>query len=190
VKTAPVTLETPVAEDNDFITVGRLGKTRGVDGELYVLPLTDFPDRFLDLTEIYVEHRGVWEKFRIDSSRMVSGRPVIRFAQIETPENAALLTNRHLAVTRDRLVKLPKGSYYIFDLVGCTMVEAATKAALGEVTDVRQFPANDAYVVRRPNGQEVLFPAVRQFVKKVDIAGRIIEVDSGGLFDDDRKPDQ
>lgn len=179
-----------MADKNDLITVGRLGKTRGVEGELYVLPLTDFPDRFLDLDEIYVEHRGAWEKLRIDSSRMVSGRPVIRFAQIETPEAAALLTNRHLAVTRDRLVRLPKGSYYIFDLVGCALIEATTRVVLGEVIDVRQYPANDAYVVRRSDGQEILFPAVRQFVKKVDIAGKTIEVDSGGLFEDDQKPDQ
>ena len=179
-----------MADAQDLITVGRIGRTRGVDGELYVLPLTDFPDRFLDLTEIYVEHRGVWEKRQIDSSRMVSGRPVIRFANIETPEDAALLTNRHVAVTRDRLVKLPEGSYYIFDLVGCALVDAASKETLGEVTDVRQYPANDAYLVRRPDGREVLFPAVRQFVKKIDIAGKKIEVDSGGLIDEDRKPDE
>lgn len=178
-----------MADDKDLITVGRLGKTRGVEGELYVLPLTDFPDRFLDLTEIYVEHRGVWEKLRIDSSRMVSGRPVIRFAQIETPEAASLLTNRHVAVTRDRLVKLPKGSYYIFDLVGCSVIDAVSKTVYGEVIEVRQYPANDVYIVRRPAGEDVLFPAVRQFVKKIDIAGKTIEVDSGGLFEDDRKPE-
>jgi 16S rRNA processing protein RimM len=177
-----------VAEATEYITVGRLGKTRGVHGELYVTPLTDFPDRFLGLEELWVDNRGTWEKLRLDSSRMISGRPVIRFSQIDTPEAASLLTNRHVAVTREQLVALPEGSYYIFDLVGCQVFADGTEKLLGEVIDVRQYPANDAYLIRRPDGTDVLFPAVRQFVKMIDVAAKKIVVDPAGLFDEEKKP--
>lgn len=174
----------PVAQQQEFITVGKLGRTRGVHGELYVTPFTDFPERFLDLKEIYVEYRGVWERLVIESSRLVSARPVIRFANVNNPEDAARLTNRILAVTRDQVVKLPEGSFYIFDLVGCRVYEESTGRYLGEVVDVRQYPANDAYVIRRESGDDVLFPVIRQYVKQVDIDQKKIVVDSAGLFDD------
>lgn len=177
-----------MAEATEYITVGRLGKTRGVHGELYVNPLTDFPDRFLGLEALWVDNRGTWEKRTLESSRMISGRPVIRFSRIETPEQAAVLTNRHVAVTREQLVALPEGSYYIFDLVGCQVFEDGTEKLLGEVIDVRQYPANDAYLIRRPDRSEVLFPAVRQFVVLIDVAARKMVVDPAGLFDDEKKP--
>ena len=46
--------------ETQFITVGKLGRTRGVHGELWVTPVTDFPDRFLGLKEIYIDNRGVY----------------------------------------------------------------------------------------------------------------------------------
>jgi 16S rRNA processing protein RimM len=174
----------PVAQQQEFITVGKLGRTRGIHGELYVTPFTDFPERFLDLKEIYVEYRGVWERRVIESSRLVSARPVIRFANVTNPEDAARLTNRNLAVTRDQVVKLPEDSFYIFDLVGCKVYEEDTSRYLGEVVDVRQYPANDAYVIRRETGDDVLFPVIRQYVKHIDIDQKKIVVDSAGLFDD------
>lgn len=177
-----------MTETTEYITVGRLGKTRGVHGDIYVVPLTDFPDRFLDLEELWIDKRGTWEKLRLESSRMISGRPVIKFARIDTPEQASLLTNRHVAVTREHLVELPEDSYYIFDLVGCRVCEMETEKLLGEVVDVRQYPANDAYLIRRPDDSEVLFPAIRQFVKVIDVAAKKIVVDSAGLFDDDKQP--
>jgi 16S rRNA processing protein RimM len=173
-----------VNEAQQYITVGRLGRTRGVHGELYITPLTDFPDRFLDLTEIFVENRGRWERYEIRSSRLIGGKPVIGFVDIMTLEDAARLTNRHVAVPRERVVELPSGSYYIFDLVGCVAYEVGTERRLGEIVDVRQYPANDAYVIRREDGSDVLFPAVRHYVKSIDIAHKKIVIDAAGLFDD------
>ena len=66
-----------LAAVKDFIIVGKLGRTRGVEGELYITTFTDFPDRFLDLNEIFVKERGEWACRRLKSSRMVGDRPVI-----------------------------------------------------------------------------------------------------------------
>lgn len=173
-----------MSEAHEYITVGRLGRTRGVDGELYVTPMTDFPDRFLELTEIFVENRGTWERYEIRSSRLIGGKPVIGFADIVSSEDAARLTNRHVAVLRNQLVELPSGSYYIFDLVGCAVYEADTEKKLGEIVDVRQYPANDAYVIRREAGSDVLFPAIRQYVLSIDIAHKKVTIDPAGLFDE------
>jgi len=167
-----------------YVSVGRLGKTRGLTGEIYVTPSTDFPDRFLSLKEIYVSDRNGWDRMLISSTRMIGARPVLKFRDVDTPEDAARLTNRELAVTDDQLVELPDGTYYVFDLVGCAVCEATSGRMLGEVIDVRQYPANDVYVIRTGSGKEVLFPAVRPYIKRVDIGERKIMVEPGDLFDE------
>jgi 16S rRNA processing protein RimM len=160
--------------------VGKLGRSRDLKGEMYVTPWTDFPDRFLDLKEIYLDENGTWRLMKVQSSRLVSGRPVLKFKGINTPEAANRLTNRHLAVTSDQLVKLPEGTYYVFDLIGCEVFDEAG-VKIGEVTDVQQYPANDAYVIRTIDNEEVLFPAVTEFVKEVDAKNRKIIVRNAGL---------
>ncbi len=45
------------------------------------------------------------------------------------------------------------------------------------MTDVHQYPANDVYVDHaRTSGGEVLFPAVKDFVKQIDMAAKRIRV--------------
>jgi len=175
-----------LTDTKKYVSVGKLGKARGVSGEIYVVPMTDFPDRFLNLKEIHVGDRGHWGKMTIVSSRLIAGRPVLKFENIETPEEASRLTNRELAVTDDQLVSLPDDTFYLFDLVGCLIVDAATGDELGEVVDVHQYPANDVYVVKLRTGKEVLLPAVKRFVKHIDTEARRILVELSGMFDDDQ----
>ncbi|RME23540.1 MAG: 16S rRNA processing protein RimM [Candidatus Zixiibacteriota bacterium] len=166
-----------------YIEIGRLGRTRGVAGEMYVTPLTDFPERFLDMREVHVSVQGEWRLHRLESTRIIGGRPVVKFAGVDSPEDAARLTNLLLAVPQDKVVSLPEGSYYVFDLIECDLIDDTSGECLGHVRDVRRFPANDVYVVATTDGREVLFPAVKAFVRRVDIAARKIFVMPGGMFD-------
>lgn len=163
--------------------VGKLGRTRGVRGELWITPLTDFPERFEGLKEILVSDRGGWKPMAIEATAMIGGRPTVKFAGVNNREEAARMTNRELAVPADQLVELPEDTYYVFDLVGCAMVDAESGDRLGEVTDVRRYPANDVYVVKTGDGHEVFFPAVAEMVTEIDIENKKIVVRNGGLFD-------
>ncbi len=165
-----------------FVTVGRLGRTRGVNGELYVIPDTDFPKRFLNMRELNLKTRDGWEKVTVDSTRMVSGRPVIKLEGIDTPEDAARFTNREIGVPDDEVVQLPKGSFWIHDLIGCEVIDDSTGSVMGEITAVETYPANDVYMIRTLEGKEVLIAAVEKFVKKVDISGRRVFIDTAGIL--------
>ena len=171
--------------NEELITVGKIGKTRGLNGELYVTPLTDFPDRFIGLKEIFVGNRGAWERMNIVSSRMIGDRPVIGIAGFTTPEAAARLTNRELAVPRDELVELPDDVYYVFDLIGCTVVGGENGERLGEVKDVESYPANDVYLVQMADGSRRILPPTKQAVKLVDLKNRRIVVDADSLLENE-----
>ena len=171
-----------MTDNSDYIVVGLLGKTRGVDGDLWVTPLTDFPDRFMDMKTIFVENRDQWEERKILSSTLISGRPVIKLDGIANRENASRLTNRRLAVLRDQVVGLPDDMYYVFDLIGLKVVDAASGQTLGVVTDVHSYPANDSYAIRLDNGEDKQLPAIDQYVKKVDLEKKEILIDPAGLI--------
>ena len=170
-------------KNEELILVGRLGKTRGVEGHLWITPLTDFPERFLDLEGILVGRRDAWELLKIESSQIVSDRPLIKFVGVNNREEAARMTNRDLAVSRDNLIKLEPGTHYVFDLIGCDVFDEANDRKLGEVIDVNRYPASDVYVVRTAEGKEVLYPAVKDLVLEIDTEAKRIVVRDTSLFE-------
>lgn len=167
---------------DEYIIVGKLGRKRGLFGEIYVTPDTDFPDRFLDLPSIFVKRKNEWVQMEIAKATLISDRPVLKFKGVNTPEAAARLTNSDIAVLKTELVKLPEGSHYIFELIGCQLKDEATDEILGEIIDVEQYPANDVYLLKLPDETTVRFPAVKQFVKSIDIEDRQVIVDKSGLM--------
>ncbi len=164
-----------------MITVGKIGRPRGIHGEVYVTPLTDFPDRFVGLKEIYLDSRGAWEKKTIVSSRLIGGRPVIGLEEVHNPEEASRLTNRILAVPRDQVVELPEDTYFLFDIIGASVIDLTSGEKVGELVDVHQYPANDVYVIKKNDGGELLCPAIKEFVKQVDIAAKKIVIVTAGV---------
>ena len=168
----------------EFITVGRLGRPRGTDGGIYVTPLTDFPERFENMREIYISSGDSWSKMNLVSSKIISGRPVLKFDNINSPEDAARFTNRYLAVPKNEIITPPKDSFYIFDVVGCEVFDVETKMRIGEIVEVEEYPASDCYVIKTDEGKRYIIAAVKNFVKKVDVKAKRVEIDSSGMVEE------
>jgi 16S rRNA processing protein RimM len=169
-----------VAAD-ELITVGALGRTRGVHGDMYVIPTSDDPERFVGLKEIFVSSRDTWVKMNIASVQVISGRAVMRFEGIGNPEDAAQLTNRRLALPRHQLIELPENTFFVFDLEGCSVYDERTGELVGTVSEVETYPANDVYVIETTDGAELLCPVTAQFVKRVDVENNKIVIVRDGL---------
>jgi len=75
-------------------------------------------------------------------------------------------------------VKLPAGSYYVTDLIGCEVHEKGG-AKIGEVRDVQFTGENVAgtpiLAVDSPRG-EILIPLAEEICVRVGTAARVIEV--------------
>lgn len=174
-------------DPDQVITIGRLGKPRGVNGEMLAYASTGEPDRFLDLKALLVRDRDAWTEMSVASTRLVGDKAVIRFAGIKSPEEAARLTNRDLALPRRALGDPEPGSYFVFDLIGCRVLDDNGNE-IGELTEVEPYPANDVYLVAGTDGRRWLCPAVATIVKTVDIAQRTVTVDRNGLLADEPPP--
>ncbi|MDH3891296.1 MAG: ribosome maturation factor RimM [candidate division Zixibacteria bacterium] len=168
---------------DELVIVGKLGRPRGVQGEMYITPLTDFPERFNGMEEIHVRSRDGWEKMKIVSAGLIGQRPVIRFEVVGSPEEAARMTNRELAIPKDELVTLPEGEYFVFELIGCDVFEQTSGQQIGELIDVEKYPANDVYIVQAADDKQLQVPAVGEFVKEIDVIAKRILIDTSGLAD-------
>ena len=72
------------------------------------------------------------------------------------------------------LEKLPKGQYYIRDLIGCVVIDE-NYGELGQVEDVLTDRPQQLYKIKSEEHGEIYFPWVKEFILNVDIEKKEIE---------------
>lgn len=150
-----------------FITVGQIINTHGIKGELKVYPLTDDLRRFRKLQKVYVEgveKSVVWCKLQTD-------KVILKIEGIDSVEEAMKYKEKYLDVSREDAVKLPEGSYFIADIIGCSVV-GENGVEYGNISDVIKTGSNDVYWIRE--GKELLIPALKDIIIDMDIENKKI----------------
>ena len=150
------------------IIVGKLGKVRGLDGSIKIIPLTDFDGRFDDLKEIFVGGK-LMKIFRVTH---IGEEIFVKFEGVDNRETARALTNKMLTVPRSQAAPLDDDEFYTFDIIGCEVFDGNKK--IGTVTDVLKTGSNDVFLVQ--GDVEILIPALKSVVTKIDIAAKKIFV--------------
>lgn len=160
----------------EYITIGKIVNTQGHRGEVRIMPLTDFPERFLEMKEVWVNLRGQRRKMHINSARPHKQFIVIKFAEVPDMNTAELLKGAWLEIHHTELRPLPPGHYYIFEIIGLTVFTVEGKE-LGLIEEVVSTGSNDVYIVRSHQGKICTIPALKSVVKEVDVAGGRMVVD-------------
>jgi 16S rRNA processing protein RimM len=170
---------------NDLLLVGRVGRAHGIRGQVIVHPETDFvEDRFRVGQILKVGPAERTREYEIVEVRIHQGRPIVRFAGIETMNDAETLAGAELWLSEAGLEPLPAGTFYRHDLVGCE-VRDVRGTVLGRVTDVEGSLDRSHLVV----DGHMMIPLVDGICVAVDIAGRRVTVDPPeGLVDLNRRP--
>ena len=158
----------------EYLSIGQIVNIHGFKGEVKVYPLTDDMSRFKMLKEVYVEENAQLVKYEIEGLKFLSNTVAIKLKGIDTEEAANKLRNFYMKVDRKSAVKLPKGSYFICDLIDLEVFDEKG-LLLGTIRDILQTGSNDVYVIKT-NGDDLLVPALKQVVKEIDIKNRKIVV--------------
>ncbi len=145
-----------------YIEVGQIVNTHGVRGELKVQPWCDSPEQFLDFHTLYLDGAPVTPV----SVRLHKGNVLLTLPGVEDMDAALHLKNKILSVRREEM-HLPEGRYLNAELIGLTVLDSATGAAIGSITDVLVYPANNVLVVR--GAKEYLIPAVPSVIADTDL---------------------
>ncbi len=159
-----------------LVAIGEIGRPYGLAGEVRVTPLTDRPERFETLREcvLWDTARDRREPCRVTTARRQGPALVVAIAGCETPEAAAALTGRLLAVPEAEALPLPEGHFYPWQLEGCRVLTEDGRE-VGRVLRVEPTPAQDLWVVG-DGTREHLVPAVPEIVRDVDLKARRVVI--------------
>lgn len=167
----------------EYLIVGQIVNTHGVKGELKATVMTDDPHRFNDLDWVYVDKKGKLEKYNIKGVKFFKQFVILKFEGVDTMEAAEKFKGLYMKVDRANAVKLPKGSFFIADIIGLQVYDEKNEL-LGQISDVLQTGSNDVYIVKDEAGKELLIPALKSVVKEISIDdGRISVILPKGLLD-------
>ncbi|NLM77800.1 MAG: 16S rRNA processing protein RimM [Ruminococcaceae bacterium] len=158
--------------------IGRITAPHGLNGDVRVQALTDDAHRFTDLAECWLVSAD--EKIiRLVSLRSVrlqgSDMLLLHVAGCDDRTAADVLRGCYLAVERSQAIQLEEDRWFISDLVGCDVFDDQY-GNLGHVHEVLQHTAQDVYVITKNGEPDLLFPALKAILRKVDIIGRRIDV--------------
>lgn len=155
----------------EMFTIGKISNTHGVKGELRVIPSTDDITRFERLKSIYVVSKDVNE-YEIETVRYHKNYILLKLKGIDNMSDAELLKNTLIKIERKDTLPLGKDEYYIKDLMD---IEVMTEEGrnLGKIVDIIVTGSNDVYVIdSKETSKQMLIPAIKEVIKKVDIENR------------------
>lgn len=156
------------------ILIGKVLKPKGVRGSVKVLSYAESPETFERVRVVYVRSGGAWQP--LATERVEKGAPgrtqtvVLAFRGRHRIEEIQDLVGAELYVDKADLPPLEEGEYYWHDLIGMR-VRTQQGEDLGRISAIFNTGSNDVYVVRK-GGREILLPALRDVIRKVDVSGR------------------
>lgn len=160
----------------EYFAVGYVLKPQGIKGELKIEPLTDDMRRFDALDAILLKQGNLYTSIEIEKVRYMGNHVVLKLEGYDNRSSAEKLRDQYLWIPRNMARKLPEDTYFISDIIGCTVYTHMDKV-LGSVIDVIYTGSNDVYVVDSEYG-EILIPALKKVVREVDIKNRLIKIDT------------
>ena len=150
----------------EFLEAGKIVGTHGIRGELRVEPWCDSADFLTGFKTLY--WNGGETPVKVLGARVHKSLVLMKLEGVESATQGDLLRGKVLYLAR-KDAKLPEGRYFIQDLIGMKVQDAETSAVYGKVQEVFQTGANDVYCVSGEDGKEILLPAIKDCILKVDL---------------------
>jgi len=160
---------------DNLLQVGVITTTHGIKGEVKVFPLTDDAQRFKKLKEVLLDTGKEYLTLEIEGVKFFKKFVILKFKGIDNINDVEQYRQKGLWVTREHAVRLRKNEYFITDLIDMRVFTEDGKE-FGVLTDVLQTGANDVYIVKTPENQEVLIPAIKQCILNVNVEEKRMDI--------------
>ncbi len=159
----------------EFITIARVLRTQGRKGEVAAELHTDFPERFAERRRLFaLTATGSRRELQLENNWAHKGQMILKFRGIDSISAAQELVGAEVQLPRAERAPLEGHAAYVGDLVGCTVWDGARQ--VGRIVDV-QFGAGDApLLVVRGETKEILLPFAEEYLKRLDVEARRVEM--------------
>jgi len=158
------------------VAIAKILRPRGLRGEMVAEVLTDFPERFDSLQEVTaVLPDGEHRELSLENAWFQKERIVLKFARVDSIEEAELLRNAEICIDEAQAVELEDGEFFDWQLEGCEVV-TLTGEAVGRVRELLRTGGTEVLIIGG-DGREVLVPFAESICVDVDIEKKRIVID-------------
>ena len=154
---------------DDTFKIGKIIGVHGIKGDIKIYPYTNNENLFNTLKYVLIDN----EKHYIISARNHKNIVIIKFDNIDDRTAAEKYVNKYILISREQATPLKENEHYITDLIGCSVYE--NDILLGKLFDIIVTGSNDVYLVKSVTN-ELLIPALKSVVKKIDLNKKRIDV--------------
>jgi 16S rRNA processing protein RimM len=156
------------------LDVGRILRPHGLKGELVFQPFSELGQILEPSTEIYLgsEHEPVI----VSAIRPHRSRYLLSIGGCEDRNAAEKLRGEVVRIRFEQAKPLQEGVYYHWQILDLP-VFTSEGDLLGTIVEILETGANDIYVVKDEQGGEILLPAIKEVILKVDLESSEMIVD-------------
>jgi len=162
---------------SEYYLIAKVISTSGNGGFVNITLFTDFPDHLYILKKVYLDFFNDKKEFIIDKVKSSDNKYQVKLKSFDDAKDTKILIGKEIFIIEEDLLKLPKEQYYIHDLIGSVVLR--NNVEIGKIIDVISLPANDVYVIQDKNGNEILIPAVDDFVESFNPDKKIMLLKPG-----------
>lgn len=148
-----------------FLIIGKLQRTHGVKGEIIMEIMTDFPEKIVPGNIVYIG--STQKEYEVATVRPTADKMLISFKGFNDCDQVSILRNQIVSIKTEDANQLPEGEYYHHEIIGMTVVEEDGKP-VGTISEILVTGANDVYIIKKENGEELLLPAIRDAVRSIN----------------------
>ena len=165
--------------NNEWLIVGLITSSHGINGQVKVKSLSDFEERFLKpgMRWLQKENESPLE-MKLTSGFRQPGRPtfIISLEGINTRNDAEQLKKFKILVKTDNLPRLQKEEFHLLELINLQVkiLEHDELKIIGKVINLENEKNNLLVIELFKNQKKVLIPFVKEIVPLVDIKNNFL----------------
>jgi 16S rRNA processing protein RimM len=165
-----------VSAQHRLVPVAEVARPHGVRGELRLRVFNQGSDMLLKKPPVRLRLASGEEKpTEILAARATNGAVLVMLAGVSDRNGAEALRGATMLVARDRFPPLDDGEFYACDLEGARAISSGKD--IGHVEGIVTYPTCDVLLVIKDGGARLEVPLIDNFVKRVDVAAGIVELE-------------
>lgn len=158
----------------DSYSIGFIMRPHGLKGELTISLSFDAPERWATIKSVFVDKNGSLVPYFIEWVNIQKNRAILKFEEVSSYDQAALLKGYSLYLPIKQRPKLKKGEFYDDEIIDFQIVDESL-GLLGVVKNVERSGISRFLIVNY-HEKELLIPVQYPILKSVNKSKKEISV--------------
>ena len=120
------------------ITIGKIVNAVGLKGEVRIYSYSDRKERFEELESLILTGKNGDRTYQVENIRYQKNMVIAKLAGVDDRNGAEALKDHDVNITESQLPDLEEDTFFIKDLIGCSVADEAGGRVFGVIEDVIQ----------------------------------------------------